>query len=369
MIDRILEAFTTWKASLVRIWYGLGQGVRIGLCIYGAISLMLLIMIGVRQKRPVEIKQEVVQSLAAPVEAARAPIQKEIVIDSVDNATLADLLSDDKNTLIKKNTRVTEQEMLRVANNWLQPQVSQINFQVKDLRRSIDKNKKYLAQNEPLLEPTREETAKLEEQYKRANAALDLPVMPNSSFNEEVEARFRDVRERLLKSRKHLSALEEGLASANRRLSSDEPTLAQIEVEAAEIRERIARVQALDPKILPITYEYAISGLTALPLLRFLGRGSWNIKFVKDISVAFELRFRRSLPLSALGQSSTHDRLGWDHSHAADVAVNPSSEEGQWLISYLRLRDIPFMAFRRAIPGIATGPHVHIGEASQRLRK
>jgi hypothetical protein len=291
------------------------------------------------------------------------------VIDSVDNATLADVLSDDSNTSITSKSQVTEQEMVRVANDWLQPQVSQLNYQVKEKRRSIDKNKKYLAENEPLLTPAREENTKLEEAYKRSNAALDLPVMPNSSFNEDMEVRFQDVRTRLLKSRKRLSSMEEAVAAAQRRLDADEPTLAQLEIEAIQTRERLDRVHARDPRILPITYEYAISGLTALPLLRFLGHGNWNLRLVSDISTAYELRFHRVLPVSALGQSSTHDRLGWDHSHAADVAVHPSSEEGQWLITYLRLHDIPFMAFRRAIPGIATGPHVHIGEASQRLRR
>jgi hypothetical protein len=357
------------RAALTRFWYGLGRGVRIGLGIYGVISLLLLIAIGVRPGKRREIKHEVVPLVAAPVATAPAPVKKEIVIDSVDNATLADIFSDDNNTSITSKSKVTELEMMRVANDWLQPQVSQLNYQVKEKRRSIEKNKKYLAENEPLLVPAREENTKLEETYKRANAALDLPAMPNSSFNEEMEARFQDVRTRLITSRKRLSILEEAIANAHRRLDSDEPVLAQLEVEASQTRERLDRVHARDPKILPITYEYAISGLTALPLLRFLGRGNWNLRLVSDISAAYEIRFHRSLPVSALGQSTTHDRLGWDHSHAADVALNPSSEEGQWLISFLRLRDIPFMAFRRAIPGIATGPHVHIGEASQRLRR
>src|SRR6185436_5004055 len=129
----------------------------------------------------------------------------------VDNATLADILSDDNNTSITSKSKVTELEMLRVANDWLQPQVSQLNYQVKEKKRSIDKNRKYLDENEPLLLPAREENAKLEEAYKRSSAALDLPAMPNSSFNEEMEARFQDVRARLLTSRKRLSILEEAV--------------------------------------------------------------------------------------------------------------------------------------------------------------
>ena len=142
------------------------------------------------------------------------------------------------------------------------------------------------------------------------HAALDLPAMPNSSFNEDMEARFQDVRARLLASRKRLSILEEAVSSAHRRLDADEPVIAQLEVEASQIRDRLSRVLARDPKILPITYEYAISGLTSLPLLRFLGHGNWNLKFISDISAAYEVRFHRSLPVSAMGQSTTHARLG-----------------------------------------------------------
>ena len=36
------------------------------------------------------------------------------------------------------------------------------------------------------------------------------------------------------------------------------------------------------------------------------------------------------------------------------------------LISYLQSHGIPFSAFRTAIPGVATGPHIHIGMPSHR---
>src|SRR5439155_4199832 len=99
-------------------------------------------------------------------------------------------------------------------------------------------------------------------QYKRANAALDLPVMPNSSFNEEVEARFKEVRARLDRSRKRLRSIEEGVGIAERRLVEKEPMIDQIDIEVEETRERLEKALAGDPKVLPITYEYAISGLT-----------------------------------------------------------------------------------------------------------
>ena len=60
--------------------------------------------------------------------------------------------------------------------------------------------------------------------------------------------------------------------------------------------------------------------------------------------------------------------MGFDHRHAIDVAVHPDSPEGQALIFYLRGEGIPFLAFRQAVPGSATGAHIHIGRPSHRLR-
>jgi hypothetical protein len=81
----------------------------------------------------------------------------------------------------------------------------------------------------------------------------------------------------------------------------------------------------------------------------------------------FQARFNKALPVSAAGQSLTHDRLGYDHREAVDVAVSPESREGRGLISYLRQARIPFLAFRGKVPGVSTGPHIHIGMPSPRL--
>jgi hypothetical protein len=101
--------------------------------------------------------------------------------------------------------------------------------------------------------------------------------------------------------------------------------------------------------------------------LRSLGTGSWAIANAGLVQNFFHGRFGRALPVSAFGQTETHNRLGWNHSNAVDVAVNPDSPEGQALIAFLRERGIPFLAFRSAIPGVATGPHIHIGLPSNRL--
>jgi hypothetical protein len=88
---------------------------------------------------------------------------------------------------------------------------------------------------------------------------------------------------------------------------------------------------------------------------------------IRAITLAFEKQFREPLPVSARGETAVHRALGFDHTGRVDVALTPDSAEGQWLRKYLEQRSIPYYAFRVAIPGKATAPHIHIGPASTRL--
>jgi len=93
----------------------------------------------------------------------------------------------------------------------------------------------------------------------------------------------------------------------------------------------------------------------------------WSLEKAEKIREFFVKKFGHDLPVSAMGQTDTHDRLGLDHHEAMDVALNPDSREGRTLIGYLRQMKIPFIAFRRRVEGMATGPHIHIGNPSQRI--
>jgi hypothetical protein len=73
------------------------------------------------------------------------------------------------------------------------------------------------------------------------------------------------------------------------------------------------------------------------------------------------------LPVSAFGQTALHDRMGFDHRNALDVAVHPDSPEGRALMQYLLDAGIPFMAWRGAVPGSSTGAHIHVGQPSPRI--
>ena len=103
-------------------------------------------------------------------------------------------------------------------------------------------------------------------------------------------------------------------------------------------------------------------------IARFNGSFRWSLKEAPRIESYFSRTFGRRLPVTAMGQSSTHNRLRFDHRDSMDVALHPDSAEGKALIEHLRKSGIPFIAFRSASPGVSTGPHIHIGKPSARLR-
>ena len=89
---------------------------------------------------------------------------------------------------------------------------------------------------------------------------------------------------------------------------------------------------------------------------------------IKDITLAFEKKFDKPLPVSARGETAVHRALGFDHTGRIDVALAPDSTEGVWLRKYLESKRIPYYAFRAAVPGKATAAHIRIGPGSTRLR-
>ena len=97
------------------------------------------------------------------------------------------------------------------------------------------------------------------------------------------------------------------------------------------------------------------------------GTGKWKLSDAGKVEEFFVTKFKKPLPLSAFGQSDLHTRWGWDHRNGMDVGLHPDSAEGRALIEFLRAESIPFLAFRGAVPGVATGPHIHIGNRSPRI--
>src|SRR5207248_1912321 len=100
--------------------------------------------------------------------------------------------------------------------------------------------------------------------------------------------------------------------------------------------------------------------------IRYNGVGSWSLSQAGKVEVFFQQTFKRPLPIAVFGQGAIHNQWRLDHHNAMDISLNPDGPEGVALINFLQSSGIPFSAFRTAIPGVATGPHIHIGMPSHR---
>ena len=103
-------------------------------------------------------------------------------------------------------------------------------------------------------------------------------------------------------------------------------------------------------------------------VIRSDGNGSFSPGDLTAIEAEFQKKFHSTLPISALGQTLTHQSLGLDHKNRVDVALSPVQPEGVWLMALLDRLHVPYLAFRNAIAGAATAPHIHIGLESTRLQ-
>jgi hypothetical protein len=100
---------------------------------------------------------------------------------------------------------------------------------------------------------------------------------------------------------------------------------------------------------------------------RYAGDGIFTTGALSRVEMAFAMHFGKPLPVSAMGETAVHRALGFDHRGRVDVALHPDQPEGVWLRAYLTENRIPYFAFRQAVPGKATGAHIHIGPMSTRL--
>ncbi len=102
-------------------------------------------------------------------------------------------------------------------------------------------------------------------------------------------------------------------------------------------------------------------------MLRYDGKATFKLGDLPAIENDFKAHFHHDLPVSALGQTLLHQSMGLDHRNKVDIALNPDQPEGIWLRAYLEKNHISYLAFRAAVAGAATAPHIHIGTMSTRL--
>jgi hypothetical protein len=203
---------------------------------------------------------------------------------------------------------------------------------IEELQKSLAENRRMLQLSETAQAALRTEVIRLRRAYQDGQVAKQQVIEAEQSF---------------VAALKQVHALR------------DTVTEADIAITEAILCEKVLRLPVLP-----------VGGFTqTAELTRFNGAFKWSIKDTSRIEKFFAQTFGRNLPVTALGQSHTHNRLGFDHRDAIDVGLHPDSVEGRSLIDYLRKSGIPFLAFRQAVPGTATGPHIHIGRPSARLAR
>jgi hypothetical protein len=175
----------------------------------------------------------------------------------------------------------------------------------------------------------------------------------------------------------NLRALYRDGIISRRQFEESEQALVELRGQVAEVQQKIKAAdqmlaeallesEAVNAPLATIAPTAAGSSVKRVVYIRYAGNGNWSLSEASKIESFFFTRFGRHLPVSAYGQSELHNRWGYDHRNAMDVAVHPDSAEGQALMAYLGSQRIPFLAFRQAVQGSATGPHIHIGRPSSK---
>jgi hypothetical protein len=185
----------------------------------------------------------------------------------------------------------------------------------------------------------------------------------------QAEAQLNKARELLahgLVTRREVETAEQAAAQTRKKVAEVQAQWKSAEVLIAEAMVEVEAEEST-PKIGPSTAPRTVNRLVqTTAYIRYGGAHAWSLSDAFVIKQFFARRFRRALPIGAFGQSPLHDRWGYDHRNAMDVGVSPDTAEGQALIEYLRANGIPFTAFHFAVPGKATGPHIHVGLPSHR---
>jgi hypothetical protein len=221
------------------------------------------------------------------------------------------------------------------------------------------------AQTPSLPQTTSQTTSALVESTEKAKASTKSLLLVQEEELKTATQKLSELRQLVaegLVARVELEREEQSLAAAETKL---EETKQQI-IESDRLLAGIQKAEEL-AKIHTVPQLQKPRSLLTPTILRYNGTAGWMLGRLSDLQAFFVSRFGRSLPTSAIGQSATHNALGYDHRNAVDVALHPDSMEGKALISYLQSKSIPYLAFRAAVPGVATGPHIHIGSPSHRI--
>ena len=158
---------------------------------------------------------------------------------------------------------------------------------------------------------------------------------------EENERVVAEAKQKVAETRRQMTSADEQIAGVLVETAADE----QISKDLRLARQRLVRTSSF---------------------IRFTGGSGWNLGDAWKIQRFFSDAFKKQLPIAVFGQGAIHERWRLDHRNAMDIQLHPDGAEGQALLNFLQKNGIPYSAFRSAIPGTATGPHIHIGRPSHR---
>ncbi len=216
--------------------------------------------------------------------------------------------------------------------------------------------------------PATTELAKLRDDYikttKEYKASLQTLLTLYENSVKKTEQRL-DQSNKLfaagLISKRELEDSEQAVAGANAKVAGVHQQISGADTQIAQglvemqTEKQIAKIGKMPKGALVQTTSF----------IRYNG-GPWLLTQAGKIQSFFLQKFGRPLPIAVFGQGAIHNQWHLDHHNAMDVSVYPDTIEGQALMDFLRSNGIPFSAFRVAIPGVATGPRIHIGVPSHR---
>ncbi|HXF04441.1 MAG TPA: hypothetical protein VNM72_03390 [Blastocatellia bacterium] len=197
-------------------------------------------------------------------------------------------------------------------------------------------------------------------EIQRENAERDLSQAETEVIRaEELVKKYRALAAYGVVARQDLEKAESDAEQARLRLAAVQEVVALAREVVERAKDYLAKARAADGEPSSPSPHPLITRVS-----RSAGRSSWTNEDFSTLLREFKIRFHTDLPVSAYGQTPTHDRLGLNHHGRIDVALHPESEAGQWVIRFLSERGIPYIAFTGQVPQSATGAHIHIGPPS-----
>jgi hypothetical protein len=227
----------------------------------------------------------------------------------------------------------------------------------------VDAQKKKPKKPEPVTELARlrEEYIQATKDYKaslgRLLATYETDVTKAETQLTQAKALFEQgliAKNQLTQSEVKLAAAKDKVSQTSRLITNADSQIAETLLEA-EAESQLAKTRLAKNRLMH-TASY----------IRFTGAGGWTLSDAWKVQRFFLDSFKKQLPVAVFGQGAIHDRWRLDHRNSMDISLHPDGPEGQALMNFLRTNGIPFLAFRGAIPGTATGPHIHIGRPSHR---